>query len=71
MKYLVQIVACSDPMLWYKNYVGQYFEVLGQPNRTDGFPVKQPDGYRNFIRLKDCVFYQAMPLPTEIQEGLR
>lgn len=62
MKYVVQINKCTDPRMWYRGKMGEFYEVLGKPC-ADGFPVRASDGFRNYVRVEDCTFYQAMPIP--------
>ena len=49
----IKITSCSDSMYWYKNLIGFTFEVI-RFEKPDLFWVREPSGYLNFVRSKDC-----------------
>lgn len=59
-RYILQVTSCSDSRLWYKKHIGMYFGVHGQPLEPDGYPVRDTDGYRNYVREADCRVYQLV-----------
>lgn len=55
---VLRIQRCSDPMMWYRNMVGQFAPYIGW-DAIDGYKSREPTGYINFIRPSDAE-------PTEV-----
>jgi hypothetical protein len=49
----IKITSCSDRMYWYNDLIGFTFEVI-RFEKPDLFWVREPSGYLNFVRSKDC-----------------
>ena len=49
----ILIVMCTDPMMWYANYVGHEFALLSED--IDIFWSREPTGFKNIVRKKDAI----------------
>lgn len=43
---------CSDPQLWYADFVGQKVELLRED--SEGYWSREPSGYTNIVRREDA-----------------
>jgi len=54
----IVIVNCQDPLMWYRNHVGEVHDVVRV--HEDAFMVREPAGFLNIVRTDDA---------TVIKEG--
>ena len=44
---------CTDPLMWYKNCIGDTFNMLRVED--DNFLVRDNKGFINIVKLKDAI----------------
>jgi hypothetical protein len=54
-KRIVYIKQCPDPLRWYRNLVGRWWEV--ESDEGIEYKCREPEGYINFILKEDCDVY--------------
>ena len=50
---MLRITACSDPLLWYADQIGQLVPYEGDDGQY-GFRSREPSGYVNFVKREDA-----------------
>lgn len=48
----LKITACTDPMMWYADKIGQIVPFLRE--ESDCFISREPSGYINIVRKTDA-----------------
>lgn len=51
-EWVLRIVQCRDPLMWYAGMVGRYVEYCGR--WTEGFKSREPSGLINVVRYTDA-----------------
>lgn len=54
----VKIVRCCDNLMWYREHIGEVFEIFrveGNPDLPSRYWTREPSGYSNFILPRDCL----------------
>lgn len=49
---MILITGCSDPLMWYKNEVGNFFALIKEYD--DCFLTREPAGFTNVVRKSDA-----------------
>lgn len=48
----LRIVQCNDPLMWYRDKIGQTVPYLGQ--WPEGYKSREDAGYLNVVRFQDA-----------------
>lgn len=60
----VKVVKCSDGLMWYRECIGQTFEIFrveGNPDLPLRYWTREPAGYSNYLLPKDCLIIKEEP----------
>lgn len=50
----IKINSCSDPMFWYRKYVGTLVPFVRDLSLEGFYLCREPDGYSNIVRITDA-----------------
>ena len=55
---LLKIISCSDPMMWYRNKVGDVVPFLGEDPQH--YWSREPAGFKNIVNKRDGLIFDVV-----------